>query len=280
MKNSKVQNFFQITAAICLIALCLGLPFAAVYAADQQRISHTQQVSGSPQPPASAPAETEPPVTEPPQPVELSTGEKLMLLLDFRDDPEMAVTVFPSYVDTMSMEQFNGVYEHITQEVNKLTDAGFLPQLDLTWGNIQYDSPDLEYVRYTKGDQQVNTWAMSLYTDYTLLLVMDADTYTVYELMFHYNNPEEVPVDRFILPADDDRLRVYLEEYWATPVEYYSVDLYMENELDFRFNYMLKLRPEAADPSKLEYDYALFITAYSMVLALETRPIYGQVSAW
>ncbi len=147
MKNSKVQNFFQITAAICLIALCLGLPFAAVYATDQRRLSHTETVSGSPLPPTTAPVETEPPETEPPKPKALSTGEKLMLLTDFRDDPEMAVTVFPSYVDKLTQQQFNDVYEHIAQAVNKLTDVGLLPKLDLSWEEIQYNNPALEYVR-------------------------------------------------------------------------------------------------------------------------------------
>lgn len=275
MKNSKVQNFFQITAAICLIALCLGLPFAAVYATDQRRFSHTQQVSGSPQPPTSVPAET-----EPPQPKQMSTEEKLLLLTNFRKDPEVGVTVFPSYVDTLSMVQFNGVYEHIAQEVGKLSEVGLLPKLDLTWESIQYNSPDLEYVRYTKGDQQVNTWAMSLYKEYNMMLVIDADTYTIYELLFYYSDPESVTPDQCIPPVDDNRFRVYLEKYWATPVEYFSIDQKIENELNYNFDYKLKLRPENSNPSNSEFDYTLFITPYSMVLAMEVRPIYGQVTAW
>ncbi len=280
MKHSKLQNFFQITAGICLISLCLGLPFAAVYATDQRRISYTESVSGSPQPPTSAPRETEPPETEPPELKPLSTGEKLMLLTNFRSDPEMAVTVFPSYVDNLSIDQLNNVYKHIAQAVNKLTDLGLLPKLDLSWEDIQYNRPDLEYVRYTKGDRQVNTWALSLYLDYTLLLVMDADTDTLYELMFYYNDPSIVPPEQCIAPVDDDRFLVFLSKYWETPVEIFSTDLKLENEYNFNFDYKLKLRPENGESSKSEFDYTLFITAYSMVLAMEVRPIYGQVTAW
>lgn len=277
MKNSKVQSFFQFTAAICLISLCLGLPFAAVYARDQRRFSHTQQVSGSPQPPTSTPAETEPPVTEPAQ---LSTEEKLMLLTNFRKDPEVGVTVFPSYVDTLSTKQFNDVYDRITQEIGKLSQAGLLPDLELTWDRIQYYSPELQYVRYTKGDRQLNTWAMTVYGQYTMLLVIDADTYTIYELLFYYSDPESVPQEYCILPGEGGEYKAFLEKYLTTPLSFYSVDQKLDTPQNFNFDFKLKLQPEQAKPSESEFDYTLFLTPYSMVLALEVRPIYSQVSAW